>query len=244
MTGAQFSWRSLGSPAWPAPEKFLGVGSACWLCGGQTDGAGWRRDFLPPTFTNHNLAAAPWSDTICCACAYLSSKASWEAYVAAHPEKGLKTGHAMSWRFYSHVFAEDYHDCPTRVRWRTHLTEPPKPPFVFVFSESGQKHLIFRSAVAYDRDRYPLQFEDTRVWIERAGFAQLLEAFCALVTLGLSRDMVLTGRYTSQALRRLPLADWRRWEEVIAPWRLRQPTWMQVARGCAVGLRDKKEEAA
>jgi CRISPR type IV-associated protein Csf1 len=119
------------------------------------EGEGWRlKDFLTPTFTNHTLAAAPSSDTVCQPCVYLGSGESWRAYCGAHPEMGLKAVHPLSWRSYSHVFAPGVHACPARAEWRRWLLEPPPPPFVFVLTETGKKHVIYRALASYDRDRY------------------------------------------------------------------------------------------
>jgi len=96
-----------------------GSDARCWLCGGALREPGWRRqDAIQPTFTNHNLAQAPASQTVCQPCAYFASGDAWRAYAAAQPERGLKTGHATGWRSYSHLFSAAGHETPFRPRWR------------------------------------------------------------------------------------------------------------------------------
>lgn len=90
----QHVWEWLGSPEWAPKALRRGqqppVCDRCWLCGGDVGDAPWVRDaWLTPTFTNHTLAAAPWSDAICQACAYLGSGDAWREYCAAHPEKKM-----------------------------------------------------------------------------------------------------------------------------------------------------------
>jgi len=65
--GARVAWELLGAPGWPPAAGKAGPAGPCWLCGSMVaEGEGWRlKDFLTPTFTNHTLAAAPSSDTVC-----------------------------------------------------------------------------------------------------------------------------------------------------------------------------------
>lgn len=197
MTASQFAWSIVGGdvdatlaepPERKRGERY-GAAPDCWLCGGDTDGAGWPRDvWLRPTFTNHNEAQAPASDAVCQACVAMASKEVWESYVAAHPEQGLKTGHAMSWRFYSHAFTSSGHWCPRRPDWRRLLTDPPAPPFLFVLSQSGQKHLIFKARLAHDRGRYPLRWEDELLWVVPHELESAVVAVEAGMEAGLARS--------------------------------------------------------
>jgi len=231
----QFAWAclQLGDYPPPAPTRKgvarFGPDADCWLCGGPTHGVGWPwRLAITDTFTNHTLAKAPHSQTVCQPCAALASKQTWGPYVAAHPEKGLKTGHAVSWRNYSHVFAPGLHDCPTRAGWRHWLLNPPEPPFLFVISTSQKKHLIFRARVACSRDVYPLQFEEVALLVERAKFRECLAAFDRLFALGFSSDGIVTGRYHPAQLLKVGVATWREAERAIAPWRSRAPYYLEL----------------
>jgi hypothetical protein len=155
---------------------------------------------------------------VCQACAALGSKQTWEAYVADHPEMGLKTGHAMSWRFYSHVVTPRLHACPTRAQWRTWLLDPPEPPFVFVVAESGQKHLLFRATISHSRERYAVQFEERSLMVRRADLTACLEAVEALYGLGFTKQSIVTGGYHSGQLGKAELR-WYSAERQVAPYR-------------------------
>lgn len=231
----------LGAPAFPPPGA-VGPDATCWLCGGPTGAVGWPvRDAIPETFTNHTLAGDRASATVCQPCAYFGAKASWEAYAAAHPALGLKTGHAMSWRCYSHAFSPAGHACPNRARWRALLLDPPAPPFLFVVAESGQKHLLFRARVAHDRDVFPVQLEDDGLVVDRARFAACLAALEVLYALGFSKASIATGRYHAGQLRAVGLAAWRPAEAAFAPWRRGAPQLVRLAAFC--GQRPEKEDA-
>lgn len=233
LTASQFAWSVVADGPYAPPAGERPRSARCWLCGGPAGAHAWpRQAAIPPSFTNQNLAAAPDSDAVCEACAALLSKETWEAYVRARPERGLKTGHAVSWRNYSHVFAPGLHACPGRAEWREWLLDPPGPPFVFVVSLSGQKHLIFRARVAHSRDAYPVQMEEETVYLARREYAGLLDAVEALLALGARRESVLTGRYSQAELARGGAALLAM-DEPVAVYRLRRPAWVQLAVYCA-----------
>lgn len=233
-SASQFAAACLSLPPVPHPKGFCATSAFCWLCGADTHGQGWPlRDAIAPTFTNHNQAKAPASDAVCWQCVAMSSKAVWEGFVAAHPEKGLKTGHAMSWRCYSQVFSPALHDCPTRERWRGWLLNPPEPPFLFVIATSGQKHLIFRATVAEDRGLFPVQFEEESILVSRARLAQVFEDFEALYALGFSKDSILSGEYHHKQLLTVGLAAWRPLESKLAEHRRLAPDLLRLVHFCA-----------
>lgn len=248
VSATQFAWACLGSPAWPPPEpkrdragrlpsgqSRFGTDDRCWLCGGSVEpGTGWpRRVAFAETFTNHNLARVPTSETACQACVYLSSGESWKAYAAAHPEMGLKAVHPLSWRTYSHVFSAAGHECPQRARWRALLIDPPEPPFTMTISESGQKHIVFRGSIAYDREVFPVQCEEDTLIVNRRELADCFAAFEALYALGFSKQEVKTGRYNTSRIMAAGMRRWRYAEAEFAPWRYRKPDFVRIVDYCA-----------
>lgn len=239
--GARVAWELLGAPGWPPAAGKAGPAGPCWLCGSMVaEGEGWRlKDFLTPTFTNHTLAAAPSSDTVCQPCVYLGSGESWRAYCASRPEMGLKAVHPLSWRSYSHVFAPGMHACPARAEWRRWLLEPPPPPFVFVLTETGKKHVIYRALASYDRDRYWLQVEEDRVLIDRVLFAPVLERFEALLMAGFTREEVRSGVYSQGRLLK-GRGVWEQQEPAMRIARAMTPDWVRV---CATVAHGPKKEA-
>jgi len=230
QSATDFAWSVVGGYPLTPESGLLASDARCWLCGGDTHGQGWPlREAVKPTFTNHNRARCNTSNAVCQPCVAMSSKATWERYVADHPEMGLKTGHAMSWRFYSHLFYAEYHECPDRERHRAILLDPPPPPFLHVIATSGQKHIIFRAQVAHDREFFPVQFEEETVYIQRAAFAHLLADFEAGLAAGISRDDLLTGRYHPATAKRLSVSDWRAIESRVSLWRSMRPQWLRIA---------------
>lgn len=250
MTNAtRFAWECIGSPRWEPPEvkrgERYGTCAECWLCGGPTEGKGWPwRTAISPTFTNHTLAAAPWSDTVCQPCAYMSSGDAWREYVATRPDQGWKSVHPLSWRTYSHVFAASgLHYSPKRDEWKGVLLDPPAPPFLMLVAESGQKHIVFRGQVAYDPAIYPLQLEETRVFVQRDQLARCIEQFEELLHMGFTRDEVATGRYSQGRVGKAALNDWWAAEERMAMWRHSQPEYVRLAHMVAHGPKREDKPA-
>jgi hypothetical protein len=61
---------------------------------------------------------------------------------------------------------------------RDMLTDPdklPEPPFAFVLADSGQKQLIFRATVAYDKASFIVMLEDTHISITPEGLRARIE---------------------------------------------------------------------
>lgn len=232
-TGSAFTARVLGLLPWepPTPKRGprFGTSQDCWLCGGPTGGVGWpKATAIAPTFTNHNLAAAPWSDAVCQACVATSSGETWKTYTQAHPEMGLKAVHPLSWRSYSHVIWAGGHECPTKATVKQRLLDPPPPPFLFVVALSGQKHLLFRAHVATDRDRFPVQLEEEWVLVDRLRLATCLADFERLLALGCRRDAIFSSHYSAYEMMAAGVATWRDAEVVWAPWR-REPGYARLA---------------
>lgn len=239
QTATQFAWSVLvrGGLTASARTRSPPGSAACWLCGGAVGETGWPREAaIPTTFASHNLAAAPRSDSVCEACAALAGGETWQRYLAERAPPGVKAWGQASWRSYSHLFAApEHHECPTPERWRAILLDPPEPPFLAAVSLTGQKNLIFRAPIAFSRDLFGIQFEETRVTIGRAALAAVLAHVEALTALGIAKEQVRTGRYHPESVRRAGLAAWRRGEEPIAAWRRRDPALLDVVAYCARG---------
>jgi hypothetical protein len=234
LTASRFVAEQLGLLPFPPSEARERVRTAhdpaCWLCGGETGGSGWdRRDSFPETFTNVTLAAAPASFTVCEACAAVSRRETWERYVAMRPDLGLIAKHPFSFRSYAHAIWTGHHECPRPARWRELLLNPPEPPFVFAIPTSKQKHLLFRCAVARDRERFPVQFEEDRLWLDRRLFGRCLDAAEQLLAAGARRREIEQGRYHQETLRRIGIATWRALEDRARQWRQGEPGWWQLA---------------
>ena len=224
MTATAFAWSIVDGSPYPPSDGQHGDDLLCWLCGGPTHNIGWqRRVAFTELFTDVKIARVPASNTACQPCVAMSRKDTWERYVAAHPEMGLKTGQTMSWRNYGHAFWSDHHECPTRARWRALLLDPPEPPFLFVIAESAQKHLIYRASVAYDREVFPVQVEDDTLHVDRSRLTNCIEAFERLYTLGFSKEQIVSGRYHLGQAMKAGAPAWKEAEASFAPFRRVRP---------------------
>jgi CRISPR type IV-associated protein Csf1 len=231
---SQFAAACLGLTEYPAPSGKLATDSRCWLCDGPTGGRGWLlREAAPDTMVAANRAACQTSDAVCWQCAATVSKQVWESVIAKYPDRGLKTGYAVSFRNYSHVFTPQVYDCPTRERWRGWLLNPPNPPFLFIMAVSSQKHLIFRGTVSHDRDWFPVQMEEESFMVKRILFGECLADFEALYALGFSKDSILTGHYHAGQMMKIGLSVWKPLADTMDGWRLSHPSLMKLCHFCA-----------
>ncbi len=242
ITATQFAWQCCNAGDYPPPR--IGQDSHCWLCGGETKGIGWRvKDALSSNFTDCNSAARLDSNTLCQACAATASSVGWTQYVQCYPDRKLwthfpekegKTVRACNWLYFSHVFAENYHETPTRARWRDVLSNPPQPPFLLIMAVSGKKQILFRGRVSYSQDSYWLQYDTTTVLIKRQQFIDCLDAFEHLYNAGFSKDSIVTGKYHQGQLLKVGLSAWRDMESVIKPYRDTAIELLSVVHFCAI----------
>lgn len=238
VTPSQFAWACCRAGDFPPPEvkrgPRFGADPVCCLCGGETAGAGWhRKDAIGPTFTDFARLARPASMTACQSCVATSKSEGWIQYVAAHPERGLSSHfpqkgdtppRAWNWLYSHHLFVwPDRHECPDRARWRAILADPPAAPFLAILAVSGKKQLIFKSRVALNGQRFPLQFDDDTIMIAPDRFRSALADFDRLCQLGFSKDSILSGEYHNKTLLDVGLSRWREAEAPAAEWRKRDP---------------------
>lgn len=237
-TTPQFAWACCQAGDFPPPEPKrgprFGPDAVCCLCGGETAGVGWhRKDAIGATFTDFTLMARLASQTVCQACTATAKSDGWFRYVAAHPERGLPSHfpqkgdtppRGWNWLYSHHLFVwPDHHECPDRARWRQILADPPAAPFLAILTTSGKKQLVFKSRVARNRDRFPLQFEDDTILIDPRRFQAALADFDRLYRLGFSKDSILTGDYHNKTLLDVGLSRWREAEAPALAWRKRDP---------------------
>lgn len=169
----------------------------CWLCGGKTEGRGLPvKKAILPTFTDRDKARGRKSQSVCRGCAFCLSHLSLRNYSILATEQGMRH--------------------PTRPEIRELLLEPPEPPFVICIAVSGQKWLHFRAQVAYSRDGYPVQVEETSVCVERPILRQWLDAVELLYTV-FSKEEIRTGRYSQNRIKEFGLLRFQAAEAMVAP---------------------------
>lgn len=154
----------------------------CWLCGVQAGRTYPRSRYRKPTFSDDDHAASPDSDRLCPACAWCL-----DAY------KRLRSR--------AIVVTADQAVLMTRGEIKPHLLAPPDPPFAILIPTSFQLHLFYRARMAYDRGRFPVQFERQTLTIDRAAFAGLLGHVEALRALGHTVGEITAGQLRYRTLK-------------------------------------------
>lgn len=168
---------------------------------------------LKSSFTSQNLARVPDSDKVCDRCNYWLNLRCW--YFNPHKNKWSK----LFSRNWSSLFVEGklvapiiegsytegkdtlsiVKDLPTRAEIRNWLIDPPSPPFTICIAESGQKHIVMWSQVAYSREYFPVQFEMDSIQIDRKSFIEKLSDYEKLLTI-FSKTEIDTGEYHSDRM--------------------------------------------
>lgn len=205
--------------------------SNCFCCG-YRNGENLVSECLTSYFTDKALARIPTSKYLCDFCANAIKLRCW--YFNPNRDKWVKL-FARGW---SSLYQDDrlisptiegertegkdtmpiVSNLPTRIQIRDWLVHPPEPPFLIAISESGQKHILPWAQQGYSRDYYPVQFEMSTVWIDRAKLIEIMEHFEALMGLGFGKTEILTGEYRSENLKN-NLADWFDIENAIEQYR-------------------------
>lgn len=164
----------------------------CWLCGGDTNGRGTpKKKTIKPTFTNHDIAKAPMSESICEACTWGLSNASLRNYSILATSKGLEH--------------------PSKIQIREYLTNPPEPPFVFTIAVSGQKWLHILAKINYSNKIFEVMYEQTPVKVNPEKFKTLIELIEELYNAGFTKDEILKGDYQAHKIQSFSI---KRFEEI------------------------------
>lgn len=180
----------------PAPlGRLRGV---CWLCGCNTESGHPRKKIIKPTFTDSNLARAPWSDVVCEHCAWALSYRSLRNYSIFATRNELQ-----------HPGRAEIHDI---------LLSPLMPPFVLCVAESGQRWLHIRAQVSEFHGVVHVQFEDLPVLVKPEDFARILWPIEQLYK-KFTKEEIMTGNYKSHKIQEFGLGIWMDMESIIAPWR-------------------------
>ena len=217
--------------------KSAAINDHCAVCNDdlKEGGIAFKKLFTTSTFNLNHEFKNMGATHVCSACAVFFSRDNWVAYCERNhkdpyfPEVAGKARSIANWFFFSHYFAKnDHRIVKTRQEWREYLTNPPEPPFCFVISTICKKHLIFKSEMAYNRDEYPIRFEDKMVYINREEFSALLEHFEALYQLGLNKSSIRTGEYNSSALLKIDMTQFWPHENEIKPFRTNNAGYLAI----------------
>lgn len=198
----------------------------CWLCGGEIEISGWKvKEAIGNSFTDHNIAAAPHSASVCGSCAALTSKAAWVFACEKHdhdpyfPTKDNKKPFLANWMFSSHVFSNEGWLRPSRVDVRDILLNPPEPPFVITIAETGKKHVIFRAKVNYDKSEFVVNLDENQITVNHKMFVSMLNIVEDAYSRGISKESMLTGNYNLAACMSVGVNEWMKIDEQIKRYR-------------------------
>lgn len=203
----------------------------CYLCG---------KPALHPlklknSFTAHSSARCPTSTQMCDRC-YRTINGDWQIvfYFNTNKQAWSKTfSRAFSWLFLGDKLERPLIEGErtdgkntlliaanllTRAEIRGLLLNPPEPPFTLAIAESGQKHILPWAREAHSRDHFPVQFELDTLFLNRAEFAALIEAYESLMVLDFSKTEIDSGDYRSDRLMKC-LIQWETLEEKITGYR-------------------------
>ena len=137
----------------------------CYYCGADCGNEYRSKGYVKPTFTNRDIVSDRNSEYVCENCVLCFSEKCNSINLARQ-----ETREAQSIRTYSWIITADEKIAYTKAHFhllKEVVLNPPDPPFMIVLSDSGQKHLIFRSKVAYEKDNFPVSLEDEIIYVKR-----------------------------------------------------------------------------
>lgn len=159
----------------------------CYYCGGPACADHAVSTYVKDTFTNRDIVICPASRYVCSGCAEAIGLGEDQWTMLDGSIKVRENDRGMAPRMYSWVLTAKERRAATKAHMaqlRDTILNPPDPPFAIILADSGQKQLIFRALVAFDRQFYPLLLEDERIDVavpilrERLELATTLCAAC------------------------------------------------------------------
>ena len=180
------------------PAKDGELSGRCWLCGCETETGHPKKKIIKPTFTDHDLAAIPWSDVVCEHCAWALSYRELRNYSI------LATGDGL------------YH--PTRAQIREAILNPPDPPFLLCVAESGQRWLHFKANVNLTNKGFGVRMDNFDVIVSPELFKRALDPVEKLYQT-FTKAEIESGNYQSHRIREFGLDRWEQLEKVVGPTR-------------------------
>lgn len=181
--------------------------SRCWLCGGPAFDPIPRREFVKPTFTDHDKVACSDSDVVCAACVFCHDERSEGLASLIGKEKPQRM------RNYSH-FVVDGKWIPLSKADKARIADLllNGKPELAIIAVSGQKHLIFRAQPGW------WQIEEQAVQPFPDKLRSLLNTIEALYTV-FSKSEIEAGSYAQYRVRKFGLTEWWALESQIKPGR-------------------------
>ena len=166
-----------------APQLFNGQiehgTHRCFFCGGSCSDDIPSSQFVKSSFTG--LDTVTFSPFVCHGCVASQNEQADIQLACGERRAGQKV------RGYSWVFNQESRIAATKAHrdfMYGMILEPPKPPFSIVISDSGQKHLIYRSAVNWDVNHFVVGLETEQIQVDASKVIErmvLVQCVCAVV---------------------------------------------------------------
>lgn len=194
MTPSILTWQAHGSPKVAGRKQSPSGG--CYLCCGVTPFCVSVEKWMGDGFTSQTLARCPWSQHVCEACAYVTSRVS--PVLGREAKEGKKFG--GNFRNYSHG-----HDETGYRNWskgekpgiREFLDREHAEPWFLVVGDSGQKHTLpFARMNGPGRAGVVLFDEQT---IDVPADVSLITEITTLLTLGVTKDEIGSRDYYARS---------------------------------------------
>jgi len=159
---------------------------------------------LQDSFTGHSKAKVPNSKFLCQQCAWVIPMRV-KYYNPNSQKEVLLFSRGFSWLLSKQesypIFTGDrVNQLPSRAKIRQWILDPPEPPFTIAIAESGQKHILFLSQEAHNKNRFPVLFELSLLDIDRVQFTQYLQQYEYLLSQEITKTEINSGQYKSQTL--------------------------------------------
>lgn len=183
----------------------------CFYCGADCNDSRSTAEYVKHSFTDWPSVQAPASEYVCVGCE-----------LATQEKAEINGRSGQKRRNYSWLITAGRAVALTKANLpelRTPCFAPPEPPWALAIAASGQKQLLYRTPVNYDRELITVQLETERVTFRPAELAERYAQAEALVP-GLGKTKLLDGYWPTGLVLRLaslyPDADQRldRWRQV------------------------------
>lgn len=146
----------------------------CFYCGASCDEQYKTKDYVKPTFTNRDIVKQPGSEYVCKSCINSMS----ESMTTKQVDGTIKEGRSGSPRLYSWILTKNKKIACTKKHLRVlrrAIISPPYEPFSLILTESGQKQIIFRGIVNYDRDNFYVTLDERNIQVQREKLKKYLQ---------------------------------------------------------------------
>ena len=209
----------------------------CYYCGAECDETHKTKEYVKPTFTNRDIVKFPASEYVCDGCA-LSLGDGWEdMQMIDGSTKEFTSPRGMAPRMYSWVLTKDKRLGFTKAHISTireiltNKNKLPEPPFSIIISDSGQKQLIFRAPVAWEKGAFSILLEDEVINVDVELLKERLALAASISTkIGKPALKDITFNTYIQARKEGLVKEVEQWEKIMMEPLSRLAAWISPAK--------------